>query len=281
MEKKLYEIRDLQCAYQPGQVVLDIPSLDIEREQLVFVVGVSGGGKSTLLETLGLMNHTTAHAPDKGSVRFFPAREAALPLLDLWAAGDAARSAFRRHYLSFIFQHTNLMPNFSAGENMMAAALLAGLSVAEAAEKVQALMEQIGLPAAVFSRSVRELSGGQRQRLAFIRALIADYELLFGDEPTGNLDARTADVCMQLLRSHLQASRKTAIIVTHDLRMACRYADTIIPIGLHYAADGQPYGRVNGGRVLRMQTDGSALLPSGLRIEEPVGHLYHTITAAE
>ncbi len=278
MRNNILEIRDLQCAYQPGQVVLDVSSLDIGREKLVFVVGVSGGGKSTLLETLGLMNNTTACLPDHDAVRFFPAAAESVPLLGLWAADDATRSAFRRHYFSFIFQHTNLMPNFSAGENMMAAALLTGLSVAEATDKVRVLMEQIGLPAAVFSGTVRELSGGQRQRLAFIRALMADHELLLGDEPTGNLDVRTAEVCMELLRSHLRSHRKSAVIVTHDLRLACRYADCIIPIRLRYDTDGRPYGCVDGAEVLLMQSDGSALLPTGKRIGDPQEHLYHAIT---
>lgn len=83
---------------------------------------------------------------------------------------------------------------------------------------------------------------------------------------------------MELLRSHLRSHRKSAVIVTHDLRLACRYADCIIPIGLRYDTNGRPYGCVNGLEVLLMQSDGSALLPAGELISDPQEHLYHAIT---
>jgi len=248
--------------------------LDIPRGKLVFIVGVSGGGKSTLIETLGLMNHTTKFEQLGGVVKFFPRGAGAVDLLELWDRNDdAVLSDFRQRYFSFIFQQTNLMPNFSSGENMLITALFAGSDRKAAETKVRQLMKDIDLPARAFDAPIQELSGGQRQRLAFIRALVADFQVLFGDEPTGNLDSATARECFRLLRRELRDLNRTAIIVTHDLDLAAEFADLIIPISLEKGADGQWQGVLNSNHLLTATEGGVLQSVDGAVVEAPAAYL--------
>lgn len=248
--------------------------LDIPRGKMIFIVGVSGGGKSTLIETLGLMNHTTRYEGLGGQVRYFPAAEPPTDLLALWSDGDdATLSGFRQRHFSFIFQQTNLMPNFSSGDNMLITALFAGQDRQTAERKVRRLMADIDLPGRAFDAPIQELSGGQRQRLAFIRALVADFEVLFGDEPTGNLDNATARECFHLLRGEIAQSRRTAVIVSHDLAIAAEFADLIIPISLQRGKDGQLLGRLNTARVLHSDGNGSMTDATGQAVPDPVSYL--------
>ena len=280
MTSPVFTIDDLRCGYRAGQPVLVVDRVDIPRGKMVFVVGISGGGKSTLIETLGLMNHTTGLAGLGGSVEYTPGAGRGRDLLSLWDRGDAELSEFRQRQFSFIFQQTNLMPNFSSGENMLLTALFAGQDRSTAEAKVRRLMERIHLPGRAFDAPIQELSGGQRQRLAFIRALVADYEVLFGDEPTGNLDAATARECMQLLSDELTLTDRTAIIVTHDLPLAVRFADLIIPITLRTHAAGVMYGRLDPASLLTRTDDGGLMTPGKVILPDPVDHLQEHILNA-
>jgi ABC-type lipoprotein export system ATPase subunit len=268
----LYQIRNLECSYNEGAVVLHVPELDLFRGELVFVVGISGGGKSTLIETLGLMNHTTRFSEGRGSVSFLPKskEEPATDLLGIWDEDDSYISNFRKKYFSFIFQQTNLMPNFSAGENMLMTALLAEKSLNTAQGEIKRLMKRIGLPERAFSVATKELSGGQRQRLAFIRALVADYEVLFGDEPTGNLDEVTASDCFKSLEKEFSVSGGTGIIVSHDLRLACQFADRIVPISLKMNEKGKPFGTIEPGNIIRRIGGEHYLLNDSHPVENPI-----------
>lgn len=232
MQKPLFQIESLQCAYQNGLIVLSVPMLEVQKGALVFIVGSSGGGKSTLLETLGLMNRTIKSA-DKLDFNAPDGHTFSIPAC--WSWEDEKRAQFRQQYFSFIFQQTNLMPNFSAGENMMAPALLSGQI--DVRRKTFEYMEALHLPEGAFDAKITDLSGGQRQRLAFIRALMASHEVLFGDEPTGNLDRHTAQACMKVLKRELVRSGKTGIIVSHDLSLAIEFADQIVPILLTQSDD--------------------------------------------
>ncbi|MEM9928688.1 MAG: ABC transporter ATP-binding protein [Bacteroidota bacterium] len=250
----LFSIRNLRCGYQPERTVLAVEALDLPRHQLVFIVGVSGGGKSTLLETLGMMNNTIQPG---SSVNFHPGEGLpATDLADLWGAQAGQLDLFRKQHFSFLFQKTNLIPNFSCGENMLLPALFKGKGEEEARTQVQGYMARLGLPADTFDKRISNVSGGQRQRLAFIRAMVADFTVLFGDEPTGNLDPNTAREVMTALREHLRAHEKTGIVVSHDIELANAFADKIVPITLEGEGTTQR-GTILAGNILRRQPDGS------------------------
>lgn len=225
-----FEIRQLNCSYKAGKVVLKINHLNIPSGKLVFVLGVSGVGKSTFIETLGLMNRTIL-AADNTIVKFNVAKEnKSYELKDYWSKGNQVLSEFRSQYFSFIFQNTNLMPNFTAGENMCISQLMKGMSLEEAKKTILQAMQRVNLPPEVFDKRIMDLSGGQRQRLAFVRAITADFEVLFGDEPTGNLDKDTAFRLMTMLKNGLD--NRTAIIVSHDIELALAFADEIVVLTL-------------------------------------------------
>jgi ABC-type lipoprotein export system ATPase subunit len=144
---------------------------------------------------------------------------------------DDELSDFRRKHFNFIFQSTNLMRNFTAYENISITRMLQGYSQEEAFAKAHQVMADLGLDHIDETRMAQELSGGQQQRLAFARAIIPDFTVLFGDEPTGNLDADNARKTMELLSNKLNEMQgSSAIIVSHDMRLSMDFADVIIKI---------------------------------------------------
>jgi ABC-type lipoprotein export system ATPase subunit len=225
----IFEIEHLTCQYKRGVPALRIPALQIRRGELIFVVGISGIGKSTFIETLGLMNNTIA--PDENtSIRFVDAAGTVTDLAKVWSGAAGISAGFRKKHFSFIFQHTNLMPNFTAGENVAISMLIQNRSMTEVQEKVISMMERFNLPQDIFARPVFSLSGGQKQRLAFLRAVMSDFDILFGDEPTGNLDSQTAELLMGFLQELLKKDGRTALIVSHDLALSLQFADRIFVI---------------------------------------------------
>lgn len=229
-EQMVFKINDLMCGYADDLPVLYLKELSIPSGQLVFVIGRSGIGKSTFIETLGLMNQTIIN-PNDCSISFFPiVAKDAIELKNSWALDNSRLSQFRKKHFSFIFQNTNLMPNFSAGENMMVSLLIEGKKSSEAKEEVLSVMERLSLDSSIFDKKITALSGGQRQRLAFVRAITANFAVLFGDEPTGNLDKNTSAELMTIMKEHIHEKNKTGIIVSHDLHLALKFADMIIPI---------------------------------------------------
>ncbi len=225
-EEFIYDISNLECQYIPGTTVLKIPSLKIPKGKLVFVLGVSGIGKSTFIETLGLMNRTI-HVTPETSIKFNNGSELE-EIKNIWGRDNKALSKFRNDHFSFIFQNTNLMPNFSAGENMCISMLIEGRKLTEVKEKVIEVMGKLNLDPELYDRKIQELSGGQRQRLAFVRAIIAGFNVLFGDEPTGNLDRDTGHKLMRTLKANLAEYNRTGIIVSHDIDLALSFADIIL-----------------------------------------------------
>lgn len=232
----LITIDNLRCSYDRpykeglSRVVLEIKRLHLKRGKKVFIVGESGIGKSTILETLGMMNNTIV--PDKGARFFFHETDGrGTDLLALWHGSDEILSQFRLRNYSFIFQSTNLMRNFTAYENVAYTRMLQGYGRQETFERTRKLLADLGLEHVNEQRMAQELSGGQQQRLAFARAILPDFTVLFGDEPTGNLDPENAQRVMRVLVQKIdELQDASAIIVSHDMKLATTFADVIVKI---------------------------------------------------
>ena len=146
----------------------------------------------------------------------------------LWAGPVAELAQLRRDRFSFIFQSTNLMPNFSIRENIRMG--YQGEEEAVFDQRVEELLDRMHLPLDILDRATHELSGGQRQRVAFIRALAKDFSLLLADEPTGNLDQQNALSLFGLLHSEVVRQGRTALVVTHHVGLAEEFGDIILEI---------------------------------------------------
>jgi len=271
MQQHVFNIQNLTCEYIPDTPVLRISELEIPRGKLIFVIGRSGIGKSTFIETLGLMNRTIA-LKDDVAIRFMPeAGSEEIRLQTGWSLPNQQLSNLRMKYFSFIFQNTNLMPNFTAGENMMMSLLIQGIPAKQAKKAVLRVMARLSLEPAVFDKKITALSGGQRQRLAFVRAVTTDFTVLFGDEPTGNLDENTAHELMAILKDLIREEGKTCIIVSHDLKLAERFADIVIPITIQTNDDGTSVGEIKSSNILRNTADTWANT-QGDKIEHPLNY---------
>lgn len=174
--------------------------------EIVAIVGASGAGKTTLLQILG-----TLSTPDSGSLSI--AGENAFGL------SEKQLSAFRSRNIGFVFQSHHLLPEFSALENVMMPALIAGCKAAQARAKALDLLEKVGLSGRVDHKPA-QMSGGEQQRTAIARALINSPAVLLADEPTGNLDSATKQEIHKLLFSLRDSLGQTIIIVTHDPELA-------------------------------------------------------------
>ena len=180
--------------------------LTIRAGEMVAIVGASGVGKSTLLHVLGGLDH-----PDNGVVSIGDA--------NLTGMADADRVAFRNRKVGFVFQFHHLLPEFSAIENAEMPMRIARVPLSAARPRAQRLLERVGLGERLAHRPGM-LSGGEQQRVAVARALVMEPDVLFADEPTGNLDEQTADALHELLRGMHTTYGLTSIIATHNLRLA-------------------------------------------------------------
>lgn len=233
---KLFTIEQLRCSYEHpfnegcSRVVLEIEHLELEKGHKIFIVGESGIGKSTILETLGMMNNTIV--PNRQTRFTFHSGDGRdTDLCQMWLKGDKELSDFRLKNYSFIFQSTNLMRNFTAFENVAFTRMLQGYSRNECYAHVRRVLTDLGLGLVDEHRMAHELSGGQQQRLAFARAILPDFSVLFGDEPTGNLDPENAMRVMHNLINKLDEQEgASAIIVSHDMHLATSFADVIVKI---------------------------------------------------
>ena len=240
MKENIFEIVQLRCSYDKNyheglsRVVLEIYHLAIPRGKTVFIVGESGIGKSTILETLGMMNNTIVQGNETHFV-FNDSDGTQTDLKALWHQGEKLLSDFRLKHYSFIFQSTNLMKNFTAFENIAFTRMLQGFSRFSSMWRCREVLAALGLDHIDEQRMAQELSGGQQQRLAFARAILPEFTVLFGDEPTGNLDTENARKVMQILKEKLSEHEgATAIIVSHDMPLALKFADVIVKIKKRY-----------------------------------------------
>lgn len=236
-QSALFELHDITCGYG-GQNVLHVEELTLPKVPLTFILGPSGIGKSTLLEMLGLMSNTYGGRGD--SFRY----KEELDLLNFWKWSSTNQSHFRRNNFSFVFQQTNLIENLSIIENLCIPLMIQGFDFDEASEKVAATAEQMNLAPALLSRRPSEVSGGQLQRAAFTRALSTDFQVLFGDEPTGNLDHGNSRTLMGLLKQNLERRGASAVVVSHDVALAEAYADCIVTLEQVNSGD-RPTGRLS------------------------------------
>jgi lipoprotein-releasing system ATP-binding protein len=180
--------------------------LSVERGEMVAIVGASGVGKSTLLHVLGGLDR-----PESGTVQVGD--------VDVARVTDAELVAFRNRHVGFVFQFHHLLPEFTAVENTEMPLRIARVTVAAARPKARTLLERVGL-AERFDHRPGMLSGGEQQRVAVARALVMQPSLLLADEPTGDLDEGTADSLHALLREMHTEFGLTAIIATHNPRLA-------------------------------------------------------------
>lgn len=226
----LFLIEKLSCAYVPGQPVLEANNFYIPKRKITVLLGPSGAGKSTLLETLGLMTQTVQ--PETSTIKFFPTEDEEYDLAGIWEEEkEAERYKIRLLYYSFIFQSTNLMPNFSALENVGLTELIQNKPESEAYfNAIESLVKNLSVTSLSYTKKPFEFSGGERQRLAFARAINPEFTVLFGDEPTGNLDHFNSVKLMHFIREFITKQRNnvSAIIVSHNIPLTLDFADRII-----------------------------------------------------
>ncbi len=211
MNDAVIRAENLGKTYAEGKLrtpVFDGLALSVAKGETVAILGASGAGKSTLLHLLGGLDTPTA-----GEVYVAGQKMSAL--------SDAARGALRNKSLGFVYQFHHLLPEFTALENVMLPVLLNGTQVADAAQHARSLLESVGLGHRL-EHKPGELSGGERQRAAVARALVNGPGCVLGDEPTGNLDEKTAAHVFGQMLEHNRAQRTSLVLVTHDRGLARR-----------------------------------------------------------
>lgn len=210
-EKAILSCRNLGKSYEEGPESVEVLAnlqLELHPGERVAIVGKSGSGKSTLLNLLGGLD-----TPTKGGVW--------LDGEELSALSEKKRGLLRNRALGFVYQFHHLLPEFTALENVMMPVMLAGTAVAEASTRATALLESVGLGHRL-DHKPGELSGGERQRAAVARALVNHPACVLGDEPTGNLDDRTAATVFELMLELNRARHTSLVLVTHDRSLARR-----------------------------------------------------------
>jgi putative ABC transport system ATP-binding protein len=214
----MMEAKDVTKHYPQGSRIvkaLQGVSLRIEAGEFISIMGPSGSGKSTLMHLLGALD-----TPTSGEV-YFQGR-------GLHAMSDRELSALRRNRIGFVFQFFNLLPTLRAVENVALPLLLAGMGRSAALKPAYEGLERVGLR----ERSEHypdEMSGGEMQRVAIARALVINPDAVLCDEPTGNLDSRTSEDILRLLRSLPEPGKRSVVMVTHDAHAAA-YGDRIVNI---------------------------------------------------
>lgn len=212
MNTPLVKAIDIRKSYGALNVLKGI-DLEVAAGEVVAIVGASGAGKSTLLHILG-----TLDVPDQGQLY--------LRDQEVFRFSSSQLAAFRNKSVGFVFQFHNLLPEFSALENVMIPGWIAGRSKQEITQRAKALLNMLGLGSRM-EHKPSELSGGEQQRTAVARALINDPVLVLADEPSGNLDSKNAQELHQLFFDLRKQLNQTFIIVTHNKEFAAMADRTI------------------------------------------------------
>ncbi len=205
----LVSLRGLTKSYTRGPETIQVLhriDLDIEQGDFVALMGPSGSGKTTLLNLIGGLDSPTSGEVEVGGQR-----------IDQMNSGQLAH--WRSNHVGFVFQFYNLLPVLTAQKNVELPLLLTNLSAAQRKRNAEIALELVGLKDRG-KHKPKELSGGQEQRVAIARAIVSDPQLLVCDEPTGDLDRKTADEILTLLQRLNQDQGKTIIMVTHDPKAA-------------------------------------------------------------
>ncbi len=213
------ETRDLAKHYRMGESLvraLDGVTISLEAGEFVGLLGTSGSGKSTLLNLIAGLDH-----PTSGSLTVFGRNLGEMSRADL--------SVHRRTSVGMIFQSFNLIPTMTALENVALPMMFAGVARGVREGRAQMLLERVGLGGRQAHRP-KELSGGEQQRVSIARALANDPRILLADEPTGNLDSRTAQEILALLQELNTTTGRTMLLVTHDAALASRYVKRTITL---------------------------------------------------
>ncbi len=217
MSNLVLEAKNISKSFTDGKTTVEVIknlSLQVKKGEFVSIVGSSGSGKSTLLHVLGGLD-----CPTEGQVFLNGKRFDNL--------GEAERGYLRNRHLGFVYQFHHLLPEFTALENVaMPLMLRAGTTYKQSREQAEYLLNRVGLSHRM-THKPGELSGGERQRVALARALVAKPELMLADEPTGNLDRKTAVKIFELLSELRDEFNMAMLIVTHDEQLA-QTADSIL-----------------------------------------------------
>ncbi len=216
--KPMLKLEKVVRSFAQGAERLDVlksVDLTINEGEIVALVGPSGAGKSTLLQIAGLLER-----PDNGTVSIGGKRSTDL--------SDHARTQMRRDHIGFVYQYHHLLPEFSAIENVVIPQMIAGLNRKDAETRAMELLQCLGIEARAQHRPAR-LSGGEQQRVAIARALANVPDVLFADEPTGNLDPQTAENVFGMLVSLVRQTGLASLIATHNPELASQM-DRIITL---------------------------------------------------
>ena len=201
----MIEVKNIQKSFADLHVLKGI-NLHVNKGEIVAIIGKSGAGKTTLLQIIG-----TLDKPDQGQV--------IINGIDVFSLKDKELAQFRNHHIGFIFQFHQLLPEFTAIENIMIPAYIGGASKSEAKKRAKELLDFMGL-ADRASHKPAELSGGEKQRVAVARALINNPAVILADEPSGSLDSKNKAELHQLFFDLRDKFGQTFVIVTHDETLA-------------------------------------------------------------